>query len=406
MLPSPLAGEGKKIEFIGIKMDILKRLRAVFFVLALVLIALPVADHFGYSPERIFYLLFPSYKPEEGDISSVGEEAEQVFQITAQPAPAKKPKAPHSAGLNDINEQEKQNEEAMAASEVRALGGVVECLEKTVSGPGVCPVRPEPSPAASAPEVPAAPVRKTPKWMAPPLGFNTGSNDSFLFYREIKPITDKVHALFRKINGMLAMDLVPFTSLKTPPKSLVMLFNNHESYMEYTKRPAWSGAACDVGRDTLYVLEGAGVYPLSIHEMTHLYFDGFFYPARMPLWVSEGMATYMQIKASGATPEWVNAAMRKIMAGGSMDMRTFAELKTTAAMPAEMVELWYTQAYGITDYLLNKRTRDEYYTFTINMAGGAEPESAMYKAYGLPFTKFETLRNVWLHDIGAVMPRV
>ncbi len=62
-------------------------------------------------------------------------------------------------------------------------------------------------------------------------------------------------------------------------------------------------------------------------------------------------------------------------------------------------ELWYTQAYSLVDYLLNRRTRDEFYQFCNELKKKTPLHQALYKAYGMPFTKVSVLQNVWLHDV-------
>lgn len=117
------------------------------------------------------------------------------------------------------------------------------------------------------------------------------------------------------IHGNLMLDLTPFTIVIKPNKILVMLFGEKDSYMKFTKRPAWSGASSDLRADTMYVIEGQSFYPLSVHELTHLYFDGYFLPTISPLWLSEGMAVYMQIHATKQKPSWVDRSLRRILRG-------------------------------------------------------------------------------------------
>ncbi len=360
-------------------MDIVKQLRYVFFFLGLLLLALPVLDYFGISPEELYDRLTSGTKAAVATAQGYAEneEVHKIFEIQAEEVPHTQ--KPAALKTMDLSAQDEKNAEIAKTEEVKALGDVVEGLEKSARPSG-------------------SSTKSKSKWIAPPIGFNTKMSYSFLIYRELKPITEQIEKLLQGIHGNLMMDLVPFTTVRTPDKSLVVLFTDQQNFMDFTKRPSWSGAACDVPRETLYVLESEGMYPLSIHEMTHLYFDGFFSPKRMPLWISEGMATYMQIRASGQTPTWADNALNRIKAGQVIDMGTFTETKTLGDMPSDYVELWYTQAYSIVDYLLNKRTRDEFYTFCINMSNGEEQTTAMYHAYGLPFTKFETLRNIWLHD--------
>lgn len=195
------------------------------------------------------------------------------------------------------------------------------------------------------------------------------------------------------------LDLTPFTLVIKPNKILVMLFGDKDSYMNFTKRPPWSGASSDLKADTMYVQEGNSFYPLSVHELTHLYFDGYFLPVISPLWLSEGMAVYMQINGAKQKPSWVDPAMKRILQGDIIPLEKMTVTEDLSDLSTPQAELWYTQAYSLVDYLLNTRTRDEFYQFCNELKKKTPLHQALYKAYGMPFTKVSVLQNVWLHDV-------
>ncbi len=238
------------------------------------------------------------------------------------------------------------------------------------------------------------------RWLPPPPGFLTGDTFNYLIYREKEPVTPKVKNVLDNIHGNLMLDLTPFTVVVKPSKILVMLFDQKQSYMDYTKRPAWSGASSDLQSDTMYVIEKTGFYALSVHELTHLYFDQFFLPHLSPLWLSEGMAVYMQIYASKQKPSYVVKRLKQILETGKMiPFEEMMSAETLKDYPTDKAEMWYTQAYSLVDYLLNTRSRDEFYKFCTELKNGIPVHQALYRAYGMPFNKVSTLQNVWLHDL-------
>lgn len=241
------------------------------------------------------------------------------------------------------------------------------------------------------------------RWLPPPPGFITAETFNYLIYREKQPIGEKLKKLLDDIHGNLMLDLTPFTLVSKPNKILVMLFNTRESYMTYTKRPAWSGAASDLQSDTMYVLEGSNFYPLSVHELTHLYFDGYFLPSISPLWLSEGMAVYMQIYATRQKPNWVDPGIKRILQGQYIDLEQMMQMEDLSALNTEQAELWYTQAFSVVDYLLNRHGRDEFYRFCNELKAGEPVHLALYRAYGMPFNKISVLQNVWLYDLNRKM---
>lgn len=238
------------------------------------------------------------------------------------------------------------------------------------------------------------------KWVPPPPGFLTGETYSFLVYREKGPVTPKLTNVLDNIHGSLMLDLTPFTLIVKPGKILVMLFLAKESYMNYTHRPSWSGASSDLQSDTMYIIEKTGFYALSVHELTHLYFDQFFLPKLSPLWLSEGMAVYMQVYATQKRPTYVDNRLRQIVQTGKLiPFEQMMAAETLKDYPRDQAEIWYTQAYSVVDYLLNTRSRDEFYKMCEELKNGAPMYQALYRAYGMPFNKVSTLQNVWLHDL-------
>lgn len=237
------------------------------------------------------------------------------------------------------------------------------------------------------------------RWPPPPPGFMSDETFNFLIYREKSLVSESVKKVLDNIHGNLMLDLTPFTLVMKPNKILVMLFGDRNSYMTYTERPAWSGAASDIKADTMYILEGEGFYPLSVHELTHLYFDGFFLPAISPLWLSEGMAVYMQIHTTKQKPPWIENSITRILNGEFIAMEQMAEMEDLKGLSTGQAELWYTQAYSLMDYLLNERSRDEFYKFCNELKKGVPIHQALYRAYGMPFNKLSTLQNVWLYNL-------
>lgn len=245
---------------------------------------------------------------------------------------------------------------------------------------------------------PADSVHKV-RWSPPPPGFMTADTFNYLIYRQTNPVTASIKTTLDTIHGNLMLDLTPFTIVVKPSKILVMLFANKTSYHDFTHLPSWSGASSDLQSDTMYVIEGNSFYPLSVHELTHLYFDGYFLPTISPLWLSEGIAVYMQIYESKQKPSWIDHSLRRIVAGDIIPLEEMTTVEDLNSYNTSQAELWYTQAYSLVDYLLNTRSRDEFYKFCNELKNKTPLHLSLYRAYGMPFNKVSVLQNVWLHDL-------
>lgn len=374
----------------------IKKFVIFLWILAAVLIAPPLLRSFGLSPKEMVKDLFaPAPRPDV---------IEPVKPASVKPVPLE-PAAPQEdergrarelrpeISVPPMPEPRTPNAPSDQADE-KQFNEMISGLENIVS------IAPEDSIEDLPAQVfrPADSAQKV-RWMPPPPGFLTADTFNYLIYREKNPVTPTIKTVLDNIHGNLMLDLTPFTIIIKPNKILVMLFGQKSSYMAFTKRPAWSGASSDLRADTMYVIEGDSFYPLSVHELTHLYFDGYFLPTISPLWLSEGMAVYMQINTTKQKPSWVDRSLRRILKGEFIPFEEMTVLETLNDYSTAQAELWYTQAYSVVSYLLKTRSRDEFYRFCNELKAKTPLHQALYRAYGMPFNRISVLENVWRHDL-------
>lgn len=375
----------------------IKKLVIFLWILAAVLVAPPLLRSFGLSPKEMVKDLFaPAPRPDV---------IEPVKPASVKPVPLEPAAAPQEdergrarelrpeISVPPMPEPRTPNAPSNQADQ-KQFDEMISGLEKIVTTAPEDSIEDLPAqvfrPADSAQKV---------RWMPPPPGFLTADTFNYLIYREKNPVTPTIKTVLDNIHGNLMLDLTPFTIIIKPNKILVMLFAQKNSYMAFTKRPAWSGASSDLRADTMYVIEGDSFYPLSVHELTHLYFDGYFLPTISPLWLSEGMAVYMQINTTKQKPSWVDRSLRRILKGEIIPFEEMTVLETLDAYSTSQAELWYTQAYSVVSYLLKTRSRDEFYRFCNELKAKTPLHQALYRAYGMPFNRISVLENVWRHDL-------
>lgn len=354
-------------------MDIIKQLQTVFWFLVGILLISPALQYFnipvGTTVRKLLLLPPKEAKLERNEINE--EDINEAFQRGI-------------AQSVDVEQQKK---------DIKKRINILEDMAKTYNEQPYTPDLPF--------VFDSKPVTRKVKWIGPPKGFFTGRGYNFMIYRENQPVTPKVVTVLDKIHGNLILDLLPFSMAYKPNRILIMLFGEPQSYQNFTQRPAWSGASCDIESDTLYVIENNKFYPLSVHELTHLYFDGFFLPAKTPLWLSEGMAVYMQSKTSEGKPPWLENSLQRFKKGEYMPFEKFVEINSLKDFTADQTQMWYAQAYSMVSYLMHMRSKNEYYVFCVNLKNNMPDYQALYRAYGLPFTRFEVLEDVWAHDMSS-----
>lgn len=229
-----------------------------------------------------------------------------------------------------------------------------------------------------------------------PEGFFTAVTNNYLLFREELAITPKLTKAIDTIHDNFILDIIPFSLSVKFDRIFLMLFRTKENFTKYTLRPAWSGAATDVGSHSIFIMESNDFKPNFVHELTHIYFDGFFAPQKPPLWLSEGFAVYMQSAAQGQDRNyWLRKNAKILSRSEYIDFEEFTTVTSLKDYKKEEVELWYAQAYSIVNYLLTKKDKDNFYQFAKNIKDGMPIGRALYRAYGMPFNTTRALEYAW-----------
>lgn len=237
-------------------------------------------------------------------------------------------------------------------------------------------------------------------WAPPPSGFFSGISKSYLIYREQRQINEDLKNLLDHMHMSFFKEAVPFSIFVKFKKILMMLFSNKESYMAYTARPDWSLATVDIGAGAIYIMEGHGFKGTVVHELTHIVYDGFFLPRESPLWLSEGFSVYMQVMAqSKKENNWLLRNIDILRDGGYIDFDEFTAVTSLEGFGKEDIALWYAQAFSVVEYLINAKSKDQFYHFSKNMKDGLSVGSALFRAYGMPFNTLSALEHAWQADL-------
>lgn len=237
-------------------------------------------------------------------------------------------------------------------------------------------------------------------WMAPPQGFFSALTNNYLIYREQLSITPDLKKFLEELHGNFVLDIVPFSMFSKFNRVFLMLFRTKKTYSTYTHKPSWSVATTDIEAQSVYILENNDFEGNFVHELTHIYYDGFFVPSVCPLWLSEGFAVYMQTQAqTPAAQAWLRKNTDLFKSGEYIDFNEFLHTESLRNYPKREVVMWYAQAYSVVNFLLKTKSRDEFYQFSKNIKEGMPLGRALYRAYGMPFNTSEALEYAWQADL-------
>ena len=242
--------------------------------------------------------------------------------------------------------------------------------------------------------------RISPVDMPTPSGFVRSNSRHFTVFAEQYPASDRFIELIENLHSNLMLDLAPFTPWASNERTTIFLFKNQDTYRHVTGRPVWSGGASSVGKRKLYVYESEELPGIVAHELTHIYFDGFFLNGITdPLWLSEGMATLVQVERGLAAPNWLRENLQLLEAGDGFQIDTLTAVTSTAGWPDAKVRLWYAQCYSVVRFLIRTQYRSSFYKFSAHLRDGRPVPEALYRAYGAPYTRMTALENAWRYEL-------
>ncbi len=355
-------------------MDISRRIKGLIYLLLTALWAILVYQYLG--PER------PAPAPHRR------RRASQMLHVEArEEAP------PPQRALTD---------DSIAL--VEPAPGVIGAAPPSASREAAKPL-PVPLGPPSAPVEPSAPAQILPPATETPAtpevhGFFKTETDHFNVYSEGGEAPQSFLHLLESLHGNLMLDLANFAPWKDTEKVSVYFFKDAQTYRDVTGRPAWSGGCSSVPDREVYVYASAELQGILAHELTHIYYDGFFLSGHPdPLWLSEGMATLMQVERGLAAPEWLGRSLARISSGGYWPFSRLMDVESLRGQPTKNVEIWYTESYSVVRLLLRLKFPLNFYRFSVGIRDGMPASAALFKAYGMPFRDMEDLQDVWLFHL-------
>ncbi|MEW5951195.1 MAG: hypothetical protein GX447_01720 [Elusimicrobia bacterium] len=230
-------------------------------------------------------------------------------------------------------------------------------------------------------------------------GFAFVQTDHFFIYQEGDTVDENIVKDLENLHGNIILDLIAFSPWQRENKVHIYFSKNPATYQKLTGRPAWSGGAANMAEKKIYLYESEEAFGILAHELTHIYFDSFFENSPSPLWLSEGMAVYIQVERAGSYPRWLKENLELLKNGGGYKVSDIVKIETLEGADDKSVKLWYAQSYSLVLFLMRAKRGDAFYQFCKYIKQGENVSLALYKAYGSPYNKLSSLEVVWRYDL-------
>ncbi len=218
-----------------------------------------------------------------------------------------------------------------------------------------------------------------------------GAKDSFLY-----KLIEKAEDYYDRIADDLGFRRFDFWLWDNRAK--IYIYDTAEEYQQETRQPAWSAGCASPAAKTITTYSNAQGFFDSVlpHEMSHIIFRefvGFDNPA-VPVWLEEGVASYQQIKRDSG----IKMRLKTALADGTfIPLESLKNMSPAMMMNTAMVELFYLEASGAVDFLINEYGKDNFVLFCQQLRDKRVFERALTYAY--PLRDIKDLDDAWQHYI-------
>ena len=170
---------------------------------------------------------------------------------------------------------------------------------------------------------------------------------------------------------------------------------------DYEKRfncSPWAIACVDYQRKIIYAYPQSSNFDTTlVHELTHIIFHEYIKGASVPLWLDEGMATYIENKkAAGRYDKRLYTLKPKIEDGSYIK---FLELNSITpgdlrGASDEHVQNFYLESFSIVNFIIKKHGRYKFSQFLKYIGSGYSLEQSLTKVF-YQFKSLEDLEKNW-----------
>ncbi len=163
-------------------------------------------------------------------------------------------------------------------------------------------------------------------------------------------------------------------------RAKIFIYPDQETYVKETRQPSWSSGVAAYDQKTIwtYPRESGFFDSLLPHEIGHIVFREVIGARNVPLWLEEGVASYLeQAKRYGAEKVILQA----------MDDNTFIPLRELSSIDGYAlrmrsdVNVFYAEAVSIISYLIEKFGTERFNNFCKKLKDGKSLDDALGFAY-------------------------
>ena len=179
-------------------------------------------------------------------------------------------------------------------------------------------------------------------------------------------------------------------------RAKIFVAKDKESYKEKFKCSPWASACVNYYDKIIYTFAGqAGFKATLAHELTHIIFHEYVGKGRLPLWLDEGVATYMGFKHGGVRYNY-SILREKLRSGEYIKL---ADLNKVTGSDLERgdkdyVNLFYLESLSLVNFIMRKSGKYRFSNFLDALKKGQSVNDALAKVF-ISYRSLDELEARW-----------
>jgi len=163
-------------------------------------------------------------------------------------------------------------------------------------------------------------------------------------------------------------------------RAKIYVYPDQETYLKETKQPSWSSGVAAYDQKTIWTFprESGFFDSLLPHELGHIIFREVIGEGNVPLWLEEGVASYLeQAKRFGSD----KAVLDALGDNSFIPLKELTQIDANALRQRPDISLFYAESVNVVSYLIDKFGSDAFNDFCRKLKDRKSLDDALAYAY-------------------------
>jgi hypothetical protein len=182
-------------------------------------------------------------------------------------------------------------------------------------------------------------------------------------------------------------------------RAKIFIAKDREDYVRKYNCPDWSDGCVNYAQKVIYTYPNQQRFNAILsHELTHILFREYVGAARLPLWLEEGVAAYIENKYGGFRYQLTSSFLKKAIIEKKyipLPQLNYMSNISLRNQPTDYINLFYAESYSLVDFLIKKGSRDNFYNFLYFLRNGSDINNALSRSFS-SIKNMEDLEKQWI----------